>query len=76
MSEHKCHCQAPAEWFLRLVPTRQEVLTEGHFAETIMADHSTDTWAVCSAHLAEAASEMAERKATKGGVLVLHREED
>ena len=76
MSEHKCHCHAPAAWFLRVVPTRQAVLVEGHLAETILADYAEDTWAVCHEHITGAAIELVARNDMTSAVLILRPEEE
>lgn len=49
---HKCHCLAPATWFVRIV----KVNPAGE--HSIYAE---DTWATCDDHLAEASRKLITR---------------
>jgi hypothetical protein len=76
MSDHKCHCQQPATWMIRVVPTREVVLVEGHLPEVILAPRSIDTWATCDQHLAESARSVTIRNDMDNAMLVLTAEGD
>jgi hypothetical protein len=76
MSEHKCHCEQSATWMIRVVPTREVHLVEGHLPEIILAPRSVDTWAVCDEHLADAARSVSDRNDMDAAVLVLSAERD
>jgi hypothetical protein len=74
MTEHKCHCKAPATWMLRIVPTREVVLTEGHLPQVILGARGVATWAACDDHLAEAGRSLIEGNSMEDAVLVLRPE--
>jgi hypothetical protein len=76
MSEHTCHCQQPATWMLRVVPTREVSLVEGHLAEVVLGTQGVDRWAVCDEHLAEAGRSLVERNDMDNAVLVVRPETD
>jgi hypothetical protein len=52
VTDHRCHCQEPARWLLRVVPID---------VDGVVASHAIDTWAVCAEHVDEGATGLTKR---------------
>ena len=66
MTEHKCHCQEPARWFLRVVPVDEQ---------GVMSAHATVYWSVCAEHVDEAATKLAaENDLSESNILMMRPE--